>query len=77
MYYYFNVCRALKMGLLHQEMVDQYDPALMFTIPRLAIVTGLLIYPHGPLSLGPGQPISDMFRPFRVRHYVSKAIYQL
>ncbi|XP_014241628.1 lateral signaling target protein 2 homolog [Cimex lectularius] len=57
--------RALKMGLLTQEMVDQYDPALMFTIPRLAIVTGLVIFPHGPLSLSFTQPISDMFKPFK------------
>ncbi|KAL1138225.1 hypothetical protein AAG570_009916 [Ranatra chinensis] len=57
--------RALKIGLLTQEMVDQYDPALMFTIPRLAIVAGLLIYPHGPLSLTSPQTMSDMFRPFR------------
>jgi len=57
--------RALKMGLLTQEMVDQYDPALMFTIPRLAIVTGLLIYPHGPLSLGHPSTMSEMFRPFK------------
>uniref|UniRef100_A0A146MEV2 Lateral signaling target protein 2 homolog n=1 Tax=Lygus hesperus TaxID=30085 RepID=A0A146MEV2_LYGHE len=57
--------RALLTGLLTQEMVDQYDPALMFTIPRLAIVTGLLIYPHGPLSLSPSYPMSEMFRPFK------------
>lgn len=37
--------RALKMSLLSQEMVDDCDPALMFTIPRLAIVSGLLIFP--------------------------------
>jgi len=30
--------RALRLGLLTQEMIDMYDPALMFTIPRLAIV---------------------------------------
>lgn len=48
-------------------MVDQYDPALMFTIPRLAIVAGLLVYPEGPLSLDENPVnISEMFRPFRV-----------
>jgi len=31
-------CRALRLGLLTQDMIDMYDPALMFTIPRLAIV---------------------------------------
>jgi len=28
----------LWLGLLTQDMIDMYDPALMFTIPRLAIV---------------------------------------
>lgn len=58
--------RALKKELLTIDMVDQYDPALMFTIPRLAIVTGLLIYPEGPLALDASpQNMSEMFRPFR------------
>lgn len=30
--------RALKLGYLTQDMIDDYEPALMFTIPRLAIV---------------------------------------
>ena len=30
--------RALRLGLLSQDQLDAYDPALMFTIPRLAIV---------------------------------------
>lgn len=60
--------RALVKGLLTQEMVDDYDPALMFTIPRLAIVSGLLFYPYmSPLSLDQNASnMSDMFRPFRV-----------
>lgn len=58
--------RALKMKLLTQEMVDDYDPALMFTIPRLAIVSGLLIFPDGPLCLDrTPADMSEMFRPFR------------
>ncbi|XP_050304691.1 lateral signaling target protein 2 homolog [Anthonomus grandis grandis] len=58
--------RALKMNLLTQEMVDDCDPALMFTIPRLAIVSGLLIYPNGPLCIDrPMDKMSEMFRPFR------------
>ncbi|XP_063236770.1 lateral signaling target protein 2 homolog [Bacillus rossius redtenbacheri] len=58
--------RALDMKLLQQEMVDDCDPALMFTIPRLAIVTGLLVFPDGPLSLDqPPYDMSEMFRPFR------------
>lgn len=59
--------RALIKGLLTQEMIDDYDPALMFTIPRLAIMSGLLFYPYmSPLSLNQNATdMSDMFRPFR------------
>ncbi|ODM98278.1 Lateral signaling target protein 2, partial [Orchesella cincta] len=56
--------RALNLGLLSQDQVDSCDPALMFTIPRLAIVAGLLIFPDGPLCIDHGE-LSDMFRPFR------------
>ncbi|XP_035570088.1 lateral signaling target protein 2 homolog isoform X4 [Canis lupus dingo] len=34
--------RALDFGYLTQDMIDDYEPALMFTIPRLAIVWDLL-----------------------------------
>ncbi|XP_055588231.1 lateral signaling target protein 2 homolog [Uranotaenia lowii] len=58
--------RALKVGLLEQEQVDSYDPALMFSIPRLAIVAGLVIFEEGPLNMDqPADNISEMFRPFR------------
>uniref|UniRef100_A0A336LN55 CSON007170 protein n=1 Tax=Culicoides sonorensis TaxID=179676 RepID=A0A336LN55_CULSO len=58
--------RALSLGLLKQDQVDSYDPALMFSIPRLAIVTGLIFYDDGPLNLqrSVGE-MSDMFKPFR------------
>ena len=36
-YWMFSL-RALKLGYLTQDMIDDYEPALMFTIPRLAIV---------------------------------------
>lgn len=64
--------RALVEGLLTQDMVDDYDPALMFTIPRLAIVSGLLFYPYmSPLSLDQNATnMSDMFRPFRVSVWI-------
>lgn len=58
--------RALERGLLSQADVDNYEPALMFTIPRLAIVAGLLAPPAGPLCLNTVDTISEMFRPFRV-----------
>ncbi|XP_076632623.1 lateral signaling target protein 2 homolog isoform X1 [Colletes latitarsis] len=57
--------RALERGLLSQADVDNYEPALMFTIPRLAIVSGLLAPPGGPLCLNSPDNISEMFRPFR------------
>lgn len=37
-YHVFCRPRALKLGYLTQDMIDDYEPALMFTIPRLAIV---------------------------------------
>ena len=33
-----TIQRALQKKLVTQDMLDDYDPALMFTIPRLAIV---------------------------------------
>ncbi|EDV30421.2 uncharacterized protein Dana_GF22946 [Drosophila ananassae] len=58
--------RALKIGLLDQDMVDAFDPGLMFSIPRLAIVAGLVVYAKGPLNMDmPGDQLSEMFRPFR------------
>lgn len=58
--------RALRIGLLDQEQVDYYDPALMFSIPRLAIVAGLVIFNKGPLNMSmPADDLSEMFRPFR------------
>ncbi|XP_074739649.1 lateral signaling target protein 2 homolog isoform X2 [Strix uralensis] len=60
-----TVERALRLGYVTQEMIDGYEPLLMFTIPRLAIISGLLIYPEGPLSLerSPEQ-MSRVFSPF-------------
>ncbi|KAJ4450718.1 hypothetical protein ANN_02148 [Periplaneta americana] len=71
--------RALKMKLLTQEMVDMYDPALMFTIPRLAIVSGLLIFPDGPLCLDrTPSDMSEMFRPFRtLLHKIRELLWTL
>ncbi|XP_028899308.2 lateral signaling target protein 2 homolog isoform X2 [Zeugodacus cucurbitae] len=58
--------RALKLGLIDQDKVDTFDPALMFSIPRLAIITGLVVFPKGPLNMDmPADQLSEMFRPFR------------
>lgn len=71
--------RALKMNLLTQEMIDDYDPALMFTIPRLAIVSGLLVFPDGPLCIDkPIEEMSEMFRPFRtLLHKIRELLWTL
>lgn len=58
--------RALKLGILEQEQVDSYDPSLMFSIPRLAIISGLIIFEKGPLNMDQSSDqLSEMFRPFR------------
>ncbi|XP_068132061.1 lateral signaling target protein 2 homolog isoform X2 [Hyperolius riggenbachi] len=60
-----TVERALKFGYLTQDMIDDYEPALMFTIPRLAIVCGLVVYSEGPLNLErKPEDMSELFRPF-------------
>ncbi|XP_050505973.1 lateral signaling target protein 2 homolog isoform X1 [Diabrotica virgifera virgifera] len=71
--------RALKMKLLTQDMIDDCDPALMFTIPRLAIVSGLLIFPNGPLCIDrPIEDMSEMFRPFRtLLHKIRELLFTL
>nr|XP_026498796.1 lateral signaling target protein 2 homolog isoform X2 [Vanessa tameamea] len=70
--------RALKLNLLIQEQVDSYDPALMFAVPRLAIVSGLLIYSTGPLSIDKQPEMSDMFRPFRhLLHKIKSLLWTL
>lgn len=61
-----TVQRALRIGLASQDQIDDYDPALMFTIPRLAIVAGLVMFPDGPLNLDrEPRNLSELFRPFR------------
>ncbi|XP_052001248.1 lateral signaling target protein 2 homolog [Xyrauchen texanus] len=61
-----TVERALKLEYLTQDMIDDYEPALMFTIPRLAIVCGLVIYSEGPLNPDhKPEDMSELFRPFR------------
>ncbi|XP_006632123.3 lateral signaling target protein 2 homolog [Lepisosteus oculatus] len=60
-----TVERALKLGYLSQELIDGYEPLVMFTIPRLAIICGLLIFPDGPLNLQHGpEGMSSLFSPF-------------
>ena len=58
--------RAIKQEMLSQETVDNYDPSLMFAIPRLAIVYGLIICPQGPLNVDRGHSdFPALFLPFK------------
>ena len=46
--------------------MDFYEPSLMFAIPRLAIVFGLLIAPSGPLNVDrPSSEFPELFLPFK------------
>ncbi|XP_043925247.1 lateral signaling target protein 2 homolog isoform X2 [Protopterus annectens] len=57
--------RALNLSYLSQEMIDGYEPQLMFAIPRLAMICGLLIFPDGPLNLQQSpEEMSKLFSPF-------------
>ncbi|KAK7494733.1 hypothetical protein BaRGS_00014131 [Batillaria attramentaria] len=74
-----TVIRAKHLGYITTDMIDEYDPALMFTIPRLAIICGLLIYADGPLNPDSHSwNMSDMFRPFQTLLYkIRELLYTL
>merc|ERR1719264_1317868 len=58
--------RALKNEMVTQDMVDLYEPSLMFAVPRLAIVYGLLISPWGPLNVDKSSSdFPELFLPFK------------
>ncbi|KAG8578922.1 hypothetical protein GDO81_010667 [Engystomops pustulosus] len=60
-----TVSRALQRGYLTQEMIDDCEPELMISIPRLAIISGLLLFPDGPLNLAkPPEVMCELFNPF-------------
>jgi len=61
-----TLTRALKQEMISQEVVDNYDPSLMFAIPRLAIVYGLLICCEGPLNVDRSHSdFPSLFLPFK------------
>jgi hypothetical protein len=61
-----TLARAIKQDLISQDLVDYYDPSLMFAIPRLAIVYGLLISPDGPLCVDRSHSdFPSLFLPFK------------
>eukprot|EP00096_Caligus_rogercresseyi_P011417 TRINITY_DN4485_c0_g1_i1.p1 TRINITY_DN4485_c0_g1~~TRINITY_DN4485_c0_g1_i1.p1 ORF type:complete len:669 (-),score=206.20 TRINITY_DN4485_c0_g1_i1:1457-3463(-) len=58
--------RSLEHQLVSQDMVEDCDPSLMFAIPRLAIVSGLLFQPEGPLNVDKGNAaFPELFLPFK------------
>lgn len=63
--FYFKSFRAIKIGYITQEQIDNCDPSIIIALPRLAIVWGLLYYPDGALNVNnPKENLSDMFRHF-------------
>ncbi|VBB25250.1 unnamed protein product [Acanthocheilonema viteae] len=57
--------RALRLGYLTQDQIDDCDPVVMIAVPRLAIVCGLLYFPEGALNVDANpEVLSDMFRSF-------------
>ena len=59
--------RAIKEELVTQDAVDFCDPSLMFAIPRLAIVYGLLVCnKEGPLNVDRSSTeFPALFLPFK------------
>lgn len=61
-----TLSRAISQEMIGQDQVDNYEPSLMFAIPRLAIVYGLLICPDGPLCVDRGHSdFPSLFLPFK------------
>lgn len=74
--------RATRLKFISVEMIESCDPALMFTIPRLAIIAGLLIYPDGPLRVDQDPlQVPEMFRHFlrllsRIKYVRSSCLFR-
>ena len=62
-----TLMRAIKEELVTQDSVDFCDPSLMFAIPRLAIVYGLLVCnKEGPLNVDRSSAeFPALFLPFK------------
>ena len=62
-----TLMRAIKEELVTQDAVDFCDPSLMFAIPRLAIVYGLLVCnKEGPLNVDRSSTeFPALFLPFK------------
>ncbi|KAF7634246.1 hypothetical protein Mgra_00006323 [Meloidogyne graminicola] len=63
----FSDCltRAIKIGYISKEQIDDCDPNIIIALPRLAIIWGLLYYPDGALDVKKDKDaLSEMFRHF-------------
>ncbi|CEF71447.1 Lateral signaling target protein 2 homolog [Strongyloides ratti] len=57
--------KAMQKKYITQDQIDMFDPNVMFAIPRLAIVWGLLYYPEGALNVDrEPEELSEMFRQY-------------
>lgn len=58
-----TVSGALKKGLIAQDDIDECQPSVMITIPRLAIVCGLMC-DESPIFKSRKDQLSNIFRPY-------------
>uniref|UniRef100_A0A914HEN1 FYVE-type domain-containing protein n=1 Tax=Globodera rostochiensis TaxID=31243 RepID=A0A914HEN1_GLORO len=71
----FSECltRAIRVAYITREQIDDCDPNVIISLPRLAIVWGLLLYPGGALNVDmPKEEISEMFRHFYKRAFQTR-----
>uniref|UniRef100_A0AC35U6C9 FYVE-type domain-containing protein n=1 Tax=Rhabditophanes sp. KR3021 TaxID=114890 RepID=A0AC35U6C9_9BILA len=60
-----TLTKAIHKNYITEEQIDFCDPSVMFAIPRLAIVWGLLYYNDGALNVDKDpQDLSEMFRSY-------------
>lgn len=59
-----TVANALRRNLINQEDIDECQPKVMITIPRLAIVKGLLYGEGSPICKKQRRELSSLFKPF-------------
>lgn len=55
---------TLKRGLISQSDVDECQPKVMITVPRLAILAGLIAGDGSPICKKQKDQLSVLFKPF-------------
>lgn len=66
-----TLASALKRGLISQDDIDDCQPKAMIAIPRLAIVSGLLIGNGSAICKKSRDQLSALFKPFH-RYSITK-----